>query len=303
MFPSSMLLTVGASPVPPLGEAPASALTTSPLTEAHKEEVLNFLSARPVHTVVMTGFIHDNGLVSSLNRGTFYWCRNEEGQLEGVALIGHATLIEAYSDEALAAFALIARECSNTHVMMGEQEMIERFWRYYAEDGRSPRLICRELLMEQNWPVEVRKFVPELRLATLDDLHHVMAVQAQMAFDESGIDPMEVDPEGFRQRCARRIEQERVWVWVENDELIFKADIISDTLDVIYLEGVWVAPEKRGQGYGSSCISQLSRTLLTKTKAVTLLVNEKTPKAIACYQRAGYKLRSYYDTIFLHTVQ
>jgi len=114
---------------------------------------------------------------------------------------------------------------------------------------------------------------------------------------------MEVDPEGFRQRCARRIEQARVWVWVENDHLIFKADIISDTLDVIYLEGVWVSPEKRGQGYGLCCISQLTRTLLTKTKAVTLLVNEKAPQAIACYQRAGYKLRSYYDTIYLHTIQ
>jgi uncharacterized protein len=260
-----------------------------------------FLSARPVHTVVMSGFIRDNGLVSPLNRGTFYGCRNEEGQLVGVALIGHATLVETESEEALAAFARVARECPRTHVMMGESDKIERFWAHYAEDGRSPRLICRELLMEQRWPVQVREMVPGLRPAVTEDLEQVMVVQAEMAFDESGVNPMEADPEGFRRRCLRRIEQGRVWVWTEEGRLIFKADVISETPEVKYVEGVWVAPEYRGRGYGLRCFSQLSRELLAQSGAVTLLVNEKSPGAVSFYRRAGYKLRSQYDTIFLHT--
>jgi ribosomal protein S18 acetylase RimI-like enzyme len=301
MSPSSALMKVNTAAPPPPHEALGSALTVQALADGHKEEVLQFLSARPVHTVVMAGFIRDNGLVSPLNRGTFYGCRDEQGRLRGVALIGHATLVETESDEALAAFARIARNCPRTHVMMGEQEKIERFWSYYAEGGRSPRLICRELLMEQRWPVEVREAVPGLRLATPDDLQRVMVVQGQMAFEESGVNPMESDPEGFRRRCLRRIEQGRVWVWVEGDRLIFKADIISDTPDVIYVEGVWVAPEERERGYGLRCLSQLSRDLLARAEAVTLLVNEKTPEAIAFYRRAGYRQSSYYDTIYLHT--
>src|SRR3954471_21878362 len=59
------------------------------------EEVRSFLNIRPVHTVVMASFIHDNGIVSELNRGMFYGYRNSEGDLEGVALIGHSTLIES----------------------------------------------------------------------------------------------------------------------------------------------------------------------------------------------------------------
>src|SRR5205085_2767085 len=301
MFPSSALMKIDtATALPPYG-APSAALTVEALADGHKEEVLQFLSSRPVHTVVMAGFIRDNGLASPLNRGTFYGCRDEEGRLVGVDLIGHATLVETESDDALAAFARIARECPRTHVMMGEQEKIERFWGHYAEGERSPRLICRELLMEQRWPVEVREAVPALRLATPDDLQQVMVVQGQMAFEESGVNPMESDPEGFRRRCLRRIEQGRVWVWVEDGRLIFKADIISDTPDVIYVEGVWVAPEERGQGYGLRCLSQLSRDLLARVGAVTLMVNEKAPGAIALYRRAGYKLCSYYDTIYLHT--
>jgi len=39
-------------------------------------EILEFLRQRPVHTVVMTSFIQDNGLESKDNRGKFFGYRN-----------------------------------------------------------------------------------------------------------------------------------------------------------------------------------------------------------------------------------
>jgi predicted GNAT family acetyltransferase len=270
-----------------------------PLSIAHEAEVLNFLAARPVHTVFLAGFIRDNGLESTLNRGTFYAYRDAAGQLEGVALIGHATLVEAHTEAAIAAFARLAQKCSSAHMIMGEQEKIELFWRHYAGAGQALRLICRELLLEQRWPAEHCEVVPGLRLATLDDLGHVMSVNAEMAFEESGVNPMERDPIGYRMRTARRIEQNRVWVWVEDERLIFKADIVSDTPEAIYLEGVYVNPEDRGKGYGLRCFSHLCRTLLARTVSICLLVNEQNKKAQDFYTKAGYELRSYYDTIFL----
>ena len=283
----------------PSNRTAASSLTISLLTGKHQSEVLAFLSQRPLHTVILASMIQDNGLLSPLNRGTFYACRNEAGQLEGVALIGHATLLETRTEAALQAFAELARRSQHKHLIMGEQEKTERFWSYYAGVGQDARLLCRELLFEQRWPVQVRQEVRGLRQATLDDLELVMPVQARMAFEESGINPMEADPTGFRLRCARRIEQGRVWVWVENGRLIFKADIIAETSQVSYLEGVYTNPEERGKGYGLRCISQLSRILLARTASVCLLVNEKNREAQEFYLRAGYKLRSYYDTIFL----
>src|SRR5215216_5381411 len=79
------------------------------LTNQDRPEVLAFLSIRPVHTVVMTSFINDNGMVSDLNRGRFFGYRNTEGSLEGVALIGHTTLVEARTHQALEALAFGAR--------------------------------------------------------------------------------------------------------------------------------------------------------------------------------------------------
>ena len=276
------------------------------LTQNCEAEALKFLSARPIHSVVMSSFIRDNGLVSDLNRGRFYSYRDRSGRLEGVALVGHATLFETNSDAAVAAFARLAHNSDRVHVIMGEDAKIEQFWRHFTVNGGVPHQVGRELLFEQRRTVleqrrsEKRNTVHALRLATLEDLSLVMTTHARMACEELGlVDPIVADPKGFPERCARRIEQRRVWVLLENGALIFKADIVADTPEAIYLEGIYVNPEKRGQGYGLSCLTELSRTLLTRTRSICLLVNERNRKAHAFYRRAGFRLQSHYTTIYL----
>ena len=276
-----------------------SDVTVAALTAGTEKEVIQFLSQRPLHTVAMLSLIRDNGLVSPLNRGTFYGCRDANGYLEGVALIGHATLLETVTSRALRALAEVARDCPNTHMIMGEQDRINELWSYCANAGQQMRLACTESLLEFSYPIEVHAEAPELRLATKDELDFVLPIQAEMAFEESGVDPREVDPEGFRRRCLRRIEQGRTWVVIEDGKLMFKADIISETSDVVYLEGVWVNEEKRSNGYGASCMSELSRSLLERAKSVCLLVNYKNTNAQAFYRRCGYQFRATYLTIFL----
>ena len=161
------------------------------------------------------------------------------------------------------------------------------------------RLYCRELLMEMKAPLQVTEAVPGLKPATMADLEVIVPAHAETSFIECGIDPLERDPEGFRARCARRIEMGKTWVWVESSRLIFKADIVSETAEVIYLEGVWVNPQERGKGYGSCCISQLCTGLLLRTEAVCILVNEKFKAAQAVYHKAGFRVISDYDTVFL----
>lgn len=294
---SSLQSQMQGAPLMPFADD--SMLSVETLTHEYEAEVLNFLAQRPLHTVAMVSLIRDNGLVSPLNRGTFYGCRDLMGELEGVALIGHATLIEARTDAGLAAFAPITRDCEQTHVMMGECDKLATFWHHYAEDGASPDLLCREMLFEQRFPMQGLQSVPGLRRATLDDLEMLVPVQAQLAFEECGVNPLEKDPEGFRSRCARRIEQGRSWLWVEDGRLMFRVDIIAETSDVVYLEGVYVNPEERGKGHGQRCMAQLGQTLLARVKSICLLVNEKNQKGAGFYRKAGYKLRSYYDTIYM----
>ena len=281
-------------------EAVEPAFLVHPLTESHQEsEVLDFLSGRPAQAVIMSGLIRDNGFESPFNRGTFHACRGAGGRLEGVALVGHAVYVAADTAPALKAFALVAQGQPNAHMILGEDALVGRFWEHYAPAGQSPRLFSRELLFELRWPVSAPEPVGGLRPATLDDLMLVMPVHAALAYEESGVNPLDVDLHGFRLRCARRIEHGRVWVLVEEGNLLFKADIASDTPECVYLEGLYVDPASRQKGYGLRCLSQLGRAMLERAKCVSALVNEQNLAAQALFNKAGYKLRGRYDTVFL----
>jgi len=281
-------------------ELPAwKSVSVERLANSDAPEVLKFLAQRPIHTIAMMGLINDNGIVSPFNRGTFFGCRDLNGQLEGVALVGHATLMETVSDRALAALAQIARQCPNTHMIMGEKDRVADFWSHYSEAGRKQRSACREWLFELSWPVEAREEVDGLRPATVAELELVMPVQAELAYTESGVNPLDVDPQGFRKRCLRRIEQGRTWVVVENGLLVFKADVISKTPEVNYLEGIWLREDRRNKNLGTHFMSELMRRLLENTKSICLLVNESNEWAQGFYRKCGFHFRATYETIFL----
>ena len=270
-----------------------------PLTDSEAGEVLDFLARRPIHTVFMASLIRDNGVVSSLNRGSFFGCRDKSGTLVGVLLLGHATLIETESDECIKAFAHLARNHSPSHLIRGEQEKIASFWNYFTKDQNKARLLCGELLLELKTIPAGLTPVSGLRLATIADLETIVNVNASLACNESGINPLARDPQGFRERVARRIAKGRVWVWIENQHLLYKTDLVADTPQAIYLEGVYVDQDHRFQGYGLRCISQLAASLLERTKTICLTVNEKAEGTQRFYQRAGYELVCRYDSIYL----
>ena len=280
----------------------ANAPQSSAIGELYPEdeaEVLEFLAARPIHTVFMASLIRDNGLNSPRNRGSFYAYRDRHGDLEGVGLLGHATMIEAVTEEAPSAFARLARNCLNASLIRGERETINRFWKYYANPGQEPRLICREFLFELREAPPVTAPVADLRPATLDELDQILKVNAAMAFQEGKVSPLQSDPSGFHQRIVRRIEQGRIWVWIQDGNMIFKADVVAETPDAVYLEGIHVHPEKRLKGYGQRCLTQLGSNLLSRYKAICLTTNQENKKAVKFYEKAGYKFNCHYETVYL----
>ena len=282
----------------------AGAARTEVLGRGMEAEALEFLSERPAHAVNLIGLVRDNGLVSPLNRGTFYGCRDEAGRLEGVALVGHATLFEARTERALRSIARVAQESTGLHMVLGEAAPVAEFWRQYRAGAHQPmRLACRELMFEFGHDDAAVTGCPEPgsvpRRATLEDLPLVMPVQAEMIEDESGVNPLVSDPEGYRRRCERRVELGRTWVVTEGGRLLFKAEVIAETEQVVYLEGVHVAPDERGRGQGLRCLSWLTREILRRADSVCVLVNELNTPAQGLYRKAGFRFVCNYDTIFL----
>ena len=271
------------------------------LTDSDALEVLDFLSRRPLNTFIMASFIRENGITSPAHRGEFYAYRNAFGALEGVALIGHLILLETNSDTAMKAFAKLAQACIDAQTVLGEWTKVGKFLDSYSHGAPTPRLLHRQLLMERNQPISLPEQIRGLRVATLADFDLVVPVHAQLAFEESGVNPLEKDPDGFRERCTRRIEKGRVWVVTQDNQLQFKADVVAETPEVIYLEGIYVGTNQRGQGFGPHCLAQMTNELLAQADSVCLFANLRNHSAQKCYSKAGYTLREYYDSLYLQT--
>lgn len=268
------------------------------LGNRNEDEVLAFLSQRPVHTVFMSGLIRDNGLVSFSNRGTFFACRDHQDRLQGVALIGQKTLVESNSPSALETLGRLLPDNPTDHLVRGEEEQIKALLGYYAAAGRQPRLLRGEMLLEQR--AALAGVQPErcLRMANSDDLAVVAAINAGLALEETGHNPMTSDPKGMLERTERRIALGRVWILVEDGKAIFKADVISETPQVVFVEGVFVRWQERRKGHGLRCITQLARNLISGNKTICLVVNEENSRALAFYDKAGFRCSSRYNTAY-----
>jgi GNAT superfamily N-acetyltransferase len=282
--------------------ASAGFLKVSALSNKDEDEVLVFLSHRPRHTVFMSGLIRDNGLVTFSNRGTFFGCRDQQDRLQGVALIGQKTLVESRSSSALETLGPLLPRNHAAHLLRGEESQIESLLGYYAAAGRRPRLLRDERLLELDAPLAGVRPEPCLRLANSDDLAVVAAINAGLAVEETGHNPMTNDPRGMLERTERRIARGRVWILMEDGKTIFKADVISDTPQVAFVEGVFVRWQERRKGHGLRCITQLARNLLSQNKTICLVVNEENSRALAFYDKAGFKCTSSYNTAYFSTL-
>lgn len=283
----------------PLRPRQADGLKVERLRPEDEDLALSFLSSRPAQTVCMAGLIHENGIESTFNRGTFYACRNPTGELEGVSLVGHATLFEARSERALTALAEQARGCGPLYMILGEEGDVEKFWRVYSGGGQSPRRVCRMTLFEYRLPAGSGEPVTDLRRATPDDLELILPVNAEIIKADHGASPLESDPDGFRRRVARQLSQGKTVLCTEGGELLFKADIAFHTPAASYIEGVYVHPSRRGTGYSSSCLRRVAAHLAGTTELLTGLANRDDARAQGFYLKTGYQPLSDFAAYFL----
>jgi uncharacterized protein len=271
----------------------------APLSEAERCEALAFLAERPLHTVILAGWICDHGVISPHHRGTFYRTRDGHGRMSGVALIGRNTFFEARTGDALREFAKCARDAGEIKMVFAEERPLSEFWQLYSDRSRRPRLKSSEILFETKKCTLIDGPLPQLRLATPGELEPVARAHASMVRDETGIDPLVSDPEGFRSRCAQRIGHGRVWVWIKDGELLFKTDIISDTPAAYYIEGLWVNPSIRATGSSYRCLGSLCQRLLNGKNAIVGFVDADNEAAVKLYRNSGFSLRERYEKFYL----
>ena len=263
------------------------------LLTGEESSALSFLNQHPLENLTLIGFIRDHGLVSERNRGNFYgyFC---DGRLSGVALIGHHTLLSCEANAARY-FGQIAQQAHRLEVanLMGSGEAVAAFRQVFNEmtTGRQVLAEEKEALCVVTQLSSTGSTVKGLRQVRVEEVDEVSALHARTYLEWNGVDPSAKDPVGFRQRMLTRIEKGRIWIVRDAQGIAFKTDIVSESPEAVYLEGVWTRANLRATGFGSAVLKQLGETLLQRYPAICLYASAEDKRAISFYQKAGFSVR------------
>ncbi|MFN0121577.1 MAG: GNAT family N-acetyltransferase [Blastocatellia bacterium] len=263
------------------------------LDELDYRQALALLAEHPMRGVHLESLINDHGLTSPALRGRFHGYF-DNGQLTGIALIGHQIIFCA-DDVAAPWFARIAAESGpRGSVILGPSEQVELFWQHYAAHGGALRLQRDFYWYVCEAPAQpISRF--QLVQATTEHLETVMDAQASLLVEATGADPRQTDPEGFRRRTLERIERGRTWIRLENDTVVFKVELQSVTPDAIYLEGIWTHPDFRRRGIARDSVVELTHRRLRRQQVLCLAVEPEETVAMKIYQHAGFRHETNYQ--------
>lgn len=164
-------------------------------------------------------------------------------------------------------------------------------------------------------PIEVRGCQPSLvatacvgpvdplvRRARGSDGPAVAPASIAMFTEEVGYDPTTYGPSYVNRvfdLCRRGYTFVRMGIGPDGTERVeFKADIGALALDVAQIQGVWVAPDLRGQGIGTAAMNAVV-DIITREIAptVSLYVNDYNTAARAMYAKTGFVQVGEYATI------
>ena len=128
-----------------------------------------------------------------------------------------------------------------------------------------------------------------VRRGTLRDLDVITVAAAAMHREEMGVDPLTVDPVAWRNRMSSLINRGWSWVWVEDGQIIFKAELSAWTPDVVQIQGVYTNPFWRGQGVAAAGMTMICSELLATVPMCSLYVNSYNTAALRLYARLGFR--------------
>ena len=137
-------------------------------------------------------------------------------------------------------------------------------------------------------------------LATLDDLDAYMPAAIDMFIGEVGVDPTAGDGgRSYRRRLASLITAQRVFARFDGPDVVFKAEIGSLSRRVGQIQGVWVDPDRRGEGLGLGGTAAVAEAVAAHGRIPSLYVNSFNVAARRAYERVGFRQVATFATVLL----
>jgi predicted GNAT family acetyltransferase len=268
--------------------------TARVLDERDEPAVTRLLATDPVAACVLAGRIEAAGTATA-SLGAPLWGFGDGRSLEAVCLSGTNLIPFAAPGTERAAAAAFAdrarragRRCST---IVGPAAAVAPLWELLAPSwGPARDHRPDQPLMAIDGPPAV---TPEARVRPVRpaELETLLPAAVAMFTEEVGVSPLRVDGGvGYRARVAELVRAGQSMAWIEDGQVLFKAEIGAISRAVCQVQGVWVAPAHRGRGIGTAgtaAVVEYARAALAPV--VSLYVNDFNTAARAAYRRVGFR--------------
>lgn len=228
------------------------------------------------------------------------WGRFEDGRLRAACHVGaNLVPVEADEDDARAFAERALARGRTVSTIVGPHDAVRAFWDAVSPSWGTPR----ELRWEQpHLEIAADPLVTpdvEVRRTTREDMGQLYPACVAMYTEEVGLSP-ELGGGGdlYRARVTQLVS--RGWSFARFDEgrLVFKAEVACASPHAAQVQGVWVPPDRRGEGLavaGVAAVVDLVRRDIAPT--VSLYVNEWNHAARRAYERVGFVETARFSTI------
>ena len=261
------------------------------LAPANLAEALELLARDPVTDVFVGSRVHQSGLASGRLGGEL-WGYREHGRLVALCYCGANLVPVAATPAAVRTFADLAgrrrRMCSS---IVGPATAVLSMWDLLqAAWGPAREVRARQPVLAISAAPDIEPD-PAVRRVRLDEIERLLPASIAMFTEEVGVSPVGSDNGAhYRARVAELVRSGRAFARFEDGEVVFKADIGAVTPLACQVQGVWVRPNRRGNGLagaGVAAVVEYARREIAPI--VSLYVNDYNIAARTAYRRVGFK--------------
>jgi predicted GNAT family acetyltransferase len=228
------------------------------------------------------------------------WGRFDGGDLVAACHVGaNLVPIQARPEDA-AAFAERALTRGRTvSTIVGPQEAVRVFWNGVASSWGRPR----ETRWEQPHLEIARQplVAPDrqVRRTTKADMGELYPACVAMYTEEVGVSPEQGGgAELYRARVAQLVNRGWSFARFDGDRLVFKAEVACATAYAAQIQGVYVPPDRRGEGIATAGMAAVVDIVRREIAPVaSLYVNDWNTSARAAYERVGFRETARFATV------
>jgi predicted GNAT family acetyltransferase len=258
-----------------------------------KQRVSSFLAMEPGKNQLIYDLTQRIESFSDVPTDRLMWMIEDDvGKLNGVAIrTDHkrSLILSVMPAQALALVADDAAKIDYLDGVIAPESVAEEFHQLWVRLGRSPLKIRMRLrLYELVHVIEPRRVSGYSRLANVEDLE--LLSRWSLAFSEEAL-PSEVGGiEAHRKSMSKAINEGREYVWCDDEQVVAMTVWTGRNQLGTKITGVYTPQDKRGRGYASNLVAEVSRQILEAgAPRVFIYTDLSNPTSNSIYQRLGYR--------------